>query len=121
MRRVVVTGLGLVTPLGCGVKPSWGRLLEGACGIDVISSFDASDLSVKIAAEVPLGSRSDGKFDPDEWVDSKDRRKMGRFILYAVVAAQQAIEDAGWQPMFGIFSILARLSHTKKASRHGWL
>lgn len=98
MRRVVVTGLGLVTPLGCGVESSWGRLLDGACGIDTISSFDVSDLSVQIGAEVPLGSYKDGKFDPDEWVETKDQRKMGRFILYAIVAAQQAIEDSGWQP-----------------------
>jgi len=98
MRRVVVTGLGLVTPLGCGVKSSWGRLLEGACGIEAISSFDVSDLPVKIGAEVPLGSYKDGKFDPNEWVEAKDQRKMGRFILYAIVAAQQAIEDSGWQP-----------------------
>ena len=98
MRRVVVTGLGLVTPLGCGVKSSWGRLLDGACGIDTISSFDVSDLSVQIGAEVPLGSYKDGKFDPNEWVETKDQRKMGRFILYAIVAAQQAINDSGWQP-----------------------
>ncbi len=98
MRRVVVTGLGLVTPLGCGVKSSWDRLLEGACGIETISSFDVSDLSVQIGAEVPLGSYKDGKFDPSEWVEVKDQRKMGRFILYAIVAAQQAIEDSGWQP-----------------------
>ena len=98
MRRVVVTGLGLVTPLGCGVKSSWDRLLEGACGIEIISSFDVSDLSVQIGAEVPLGSYKDGKFDPSEWVEVKDQRKMGRFILYAIVAAQQAIEDSGWQP-----------------------
>jgi len=98
MRRVVVTGLGLVTPLGCGVNSSWGRLLDGACGIDTISSFDVSDLTVQIGAEVPLGSYKDGKFDPNEWVETKDQRKMGRFILYAIVAAQQAIEDSGWQP-----------------------
>ena len=98
MRRVVVTGLGLVTPLGCGVKSSWDRLLEGACGIDTISSIDVSDLSVQIGAEVPLGSYAEGKFDANEWVEPKDQRKMGKFILYAVVAAQQAIEDSGWQP-----------------------
>ena len=98
MRRVVVTGLGLVTPLGCGVKSSWGRLLEGDCGIDTLSSFDVSDLSVQIGAEVPLGSYKDGKFDANEWVEPKDQRKMGRFIVYAIVAAQQAIEDSGWQP-----------------------
>jgi 3-oxoacyl-[acyl-carrier-protein] synthase II len=87
-----------VTPLGCGVKSSWGRLLDGACGIDTISSFDVSDLSVQIGAEVPLGSYKDGKFDASEWIEAKDQRKMGRFILYAIVAAQQAIEDSGWQP-----------------------
>lgn len=98
MRRVVVTGLGLVTPLGCGVQSNWERLIAGDCGIDVITSFDVSDLPVKIGAQVPLGKYADGKFDPDEWVESKDRRKMTDFILYAVVAAQQAIEDSGWKP-----------------------
>ena len=96
MRRVVITGLGLVTPLGCGVKCSWSRLLEGQCGIDIIKSFDVSDLPVQIGAQVPLGDYSDGNFNADEWIDSKDRRKMGQFILYAIVAAQQAIEDSGW-------------------------
>lgn len=96
MRRVVITGLGLVTPLGCGVACSWSRLLEGQCGIDIIKSFDVSDLPVQIGAQVPLGDYSDGKFNADEWVDAKDRRKMGQFILYAIVAAQQAIEDSGW-------------------------
>lgn len=98
MRRVVVTGLGLVTPLGCGVKPNWDRLLDGECGIEKVTAFDVSDLSVQIAAEVPVGSYKDGKFDPNEWVDTKDQRKMGRFILHAVVAAQQAIDNSGWQP-----------------------
>jgi 3-oxoacyl-[acyl-carrier-protein] synthase II len=98
MRRVVVTGLGLVTPLGCGVQSNWGRLLEGACGINKISSFDVSDLPVHIGAEVPSGSYKDGLFDPNEWVEPKDQRKMGKFIVYAIVAAQQAIEDSGWKP-----------------------
>lgn len=98
MRRVVVTGLGLVTPLGCGVQSNWERLIAGDCGIDVITSFDVSDLSVQIAGQVPSGKYADGNFDPDEWVEAKDRRKMSDFILYAVVAAQQAIDDSGWQP-----------------------
>lgn len=99
MRRVVVTGLGLVTPLGCGVQSNWERLIAGDCGIDVISSFDVSDLSVQIGAQVPLGKYADGKFDAGEWVEPKDRRKMNDFILYAVVAAQQAIDDSGWKPV----------------------
>jgi 3-oxoacyl-[acyl-carrier-protein] synthase II len=97
MRRVVVTGLGLVTPLGCGVKANWERLLAGECGIDVINSFDVSDLSVQIGAQVPRGSHADGLFDPEQWVEAKDIRKMSDFILFAVVAARQAIEDSGWQ------------------------
>lgn len=97
MRRVVVTGLGLVTPLGCGVQASWTRLLAGESGAATITRFDASDHATNYACEVPLGSE-EGCFNPDDWMEPRERRKVGDFILYGVAAAQQAIEDSGWQP-----------------------
>ncbi|NMM44268.1 beta-ketoacyl-ACP synthase II [Rhodospirillaceae bacterium KN72] len=98
MRRVVVTGLGAVTPLGVGVDHVWNRLLDGASGIKLIDSFDVSDLPAKIAGLVPAGTYADGGYDPEEWVDKKDLKKMDVFIAYAMAAAKQAVEDAGWQP-----------------------
>ncbi len=98
MRRVVVTGLGLVTPLGCGAKHTWSRLLNAESGIRAIQSFDVSDLPAKIAGTLPAGSLADGYYNADEYVAAKDRRRMGDFIIFAVAAAQQAVEDAGWKP-----------------------
>ena len=98
MRRVVVTGLGLVTPLGCGVRWVWERLLNGDSGIRAIQGFDTHDLPSKIAGQVPRGKSKNGDFDPDEYVPANERRKMDPFILYAMTAAQQAVEDAGWRP-----------------------
>lgn len=98
MKRVVVTGMGLVTPLGCGVQPTWDRLLAGESGIRSIQSFDVSDLPVKIAGQIPQGETSSGLFNPDDWVPSKDRKKMDAFILFALAAATQAVEDSGWKP-----------------------
>ena len=98
MRRVVVTGMGLVGPLGSGVKPNWERLIAGESGIRPIQSFDVSDLPVKIGAQVPRGDESGGYFNADQWVPPKDQRKMADFILYAIAAASQAVEDAGWMP-----------------------
>jgi 3-oxoacyl-[acyl-carrier-protein] synthase II len=98
MRRVVVTGLGLVTPLGCGVEVTWERLLKGQSGARGIQKFDVSDLATKIACDVPLGSGEDGTFNPDQWVDPKEQRRMDDFIIFGIAAAQQAIEDSGWKP-----------------------
>ena len=98
MRRVVVTGMGLVTPLGVGTEYVWKRILNGESGISGIQAFDVSDLPCRIAGEVPLGDKSSGKFNPDDYVQPKDQRKMGRFIHFAMGAAVQAVEDAGWQP-----------------------
>ncbi len=98
MRRVVVTGLGLVTPVGTGVDHVWQRLLDGKSGISPITKFDVSDLPSKIGGQPPLGELSEGGFNPADWMDAKDQRKSDRFILYGMAAAQQAIEDAGWQP-----------------------
>ncbi len=98
MRRVVVTGLGLVTPLGCGVEKTWSRLIAGESGITSIQNFDVSDITSKIAGQVPQGSSADGLFNADDWVDARERRRMDRFIVYALAAAEQAIGDAGWKP-----------------------
>ncbi len=98
MRRVVITGLGLVTPLACGVEESWSRLLAGQSGAGPITRFDPVDMATKYACEVPLGDGSDGTFNPDDWMAPKDRRKVDDFILYGMAAAQQAVEDSGWMP-----------------------
>ena len=98
MRRVVVTGLGLVTPLGTGLKATWDRLINSESGIRAIQSFDVSDLPCKIAGQVPRGDTASGMFDADDWVSSKDQRKMDDFIVFALAAAAQAVEDAGWKP-----------------------
>lgn len=98
MRRVVVTGLGMVTPLGCGVEPTWKRLLKGESGAGKIDSFDVSDIACKIACEIPRGDGSNATFNPDQWMEPKDQRKVDEFILFAMCAARQALDDAGWRP-----------------------
>jgi 3-oxoacyl-[acyl-carrier-protein] synthase II len=98
MRRVVVTGIGLVTPLGIGLDRVWGRLVEGESGIRAIQSFDVSDLPSRVAAQVPRGDRESGLFNADDWVPSKDQRRMDDFIIYAMAGAAQAVEDSGWEP-----------------------
>ena len=98
MREVVVTGLGLLTPLACGVEESWRRLIAGHSGAARIAHFDASHLPCQIACEIPLGDGAEGSFDPDAWVPAKERRKIDRFITYALTAAEQAIDDASWRP-----------------------
>ncbi|HEX2151401.1 MAG TPA: beta-ketoacyl-ACP synthase II [Stellaceae bacterium] len=98
MRRVVVTGMGLVTPLGIGLDHVWNRLVEGESGICAIQSFDVSDLPSRIAGQVPRGDRKSGLFNADDWVSPKDQRRMDEFIVYALAAAVQAVEDSGWQP-----------------------
>ena len=98
MRRVVVTGLGMVTPLACGVEETWSRILDGQSGAGPITRFDASNVTTKYACEVPIGDGSDGTFNPDDWMAAKERRKVDDFILYGVAAAQMAVEDSGWIP-----------------------
>ncbi|MEQ8604540.1 MAG: beta-ketoacyl-ACP synthase II [Marivibrio sp.] len=98
MRRVVVTGLGIVSPLGVGVDHVWSELIAGRSGVSRIESFDVSDLPAKVAGMIPLGPKEEGKFTLDEWVDKKDQRKMDVFISYAMAAAIQAVEDSGWTP-----------------------
>ncbi|WP_238364367.1 beta-ketoacyl-ACP synthase II [Mesobacterium pallidum] len=98
MRRVVVTGLGLVTPLACGVEETWTRLLAGQSGAATIKQFDASHLATDYACEVKHGDGTDGTFNADDWMQPKERRKVDDFILYGLAAAQQAVEDSGWMP-----------------------
>jgi len=98
MRRVVVTGLGLVTPLGIGAEHVWKRLIAGESGIRSIQSFDVSDLPAKIAGQVPRGETAAGDFNADDWVPPKDQRKMDEFIIFAMAAAAQAVKDSGWTP-----------------------
>ncbi|MFZ5690741.1 MAG: beta-ketoacyl-ACP synthase II [Pseudomonadota bacterium] len=98
MRRVVVTGMGMVTPLGCGVETTWQRILEGRSGARQIDSFEVSDLPCRIACMIPRGDGSDGTFNPDQWMEPKEQRKVDPFIVYALAAARQALDDAGWKP-----------------------
>ena len=98
MRRVVVTGLGLVTPLASGVEETWSRLLAGESGAGPITRFDASGLVTGYACEVPYGDGTNGTFNPDDWMEPKEQRKVDTFILYGMAAATQAIRDSGWEP-----------------------
>src|SRR5205809_718556 len=98
MRRVVVTGLGMVTPLGCGVEATWRRLIGGESGISRVDRVDVSDLPSRIAGQVPRGDGSDGTYEPDQWMEPKEQRKVDEFIVFAMCAAKQALEDAGWRP-----------------------
>lgn len=98
MRRVVVTGLGLVTPLADGVEESWSRLLAGQSGAGTITRFDTEGHKTNYACEVPFGDGSDGSFNPDAYMEPKEQRKVDTFIMFALAAAKQAVEDAGWQP-----------------------
>src|SRR6202789_1787985 len=98
MRRVVVAGLGLVPPLACGVEETWSRLIAGQSGASLITKFRTDDLPTKIACQVPRGDGSDGSFNPDQWVDAKEQRRMDDYIIYGLAAAKQAVRDSGWEP-----------------------
>ena len=97
-RRVVVTGMGIASPLGVGVEHVWKRLIAGESGIGAIQSFDVADLPAKIAGQVPAGTRHEGGLTLGEWIPVKDQKKMDRFIHLALVAATEAVEDSGWLP-----------------------
>ena len=97
MRRVVVTGLGMVTPLACGVAATWRRLLAGQSAVAKVENFDVSDLPCRIAAQVPRRGEPDG-FNPDDWMEPKEQRRVDDFIVYGMSAATQALRDAGWAP-----------------------
>lgn len=98
LRRVVVTGMGIVSPLGIGVERVWRRLIEGQSGLRAIQAFDTGDLPAKVAGEVPAGVKADGGLDLSEWIPVKDVKKMDRFIQLGMVAAIEAVEDSGWVP-----------------------
>jgi 3-oxoacyl-[acyl-carrier-protein] synthase II len=98
MRRVVVTGMGMLTPLGCGVEPTWQRLIRGESGAKKVDTFDVADLACKIACVIPRGDGSNSTFNPDQWMEPKEQRKVDDFIVYAMCAANQALDDAGWRP-----------------------
>jgi 3-oxoacyl-[acyl-carrier-protein] synthase II len=97
LRRVVITGLGLVTPLGCGVEATWSRLLQGKSGARRIEEFPVGDLACQIACFVPRGPLAEGKFNPDDWMEPKEQRKVDDFIVYAMGAADLALRDAEWK------------------------
>ncbi len=97
MRRIVVTGLGLVTPLGCGVDASWSRLLEGKNGARRVEEFEVSDIASQIGCFVPRGAKEDGHFNADDWMEPKEQRKVDDFIVYAMAAAEQALADSGFK------------------------
>src|SRR3990172_4280656 len=98
MRRVVITGLGLVSPLGCGYETTWERLTAGHNAARRIETFDVSDLTCQIACQVPRGDGSNGSFNSNDWMEPKEQRKVDEFIIYAMGAATQALTDAGWKP-----------------------
>ncbi len=97
MRRVVVTGMGMVTPLGSGVDRNWSQIIAGKSGISRIENFDVSDISCQIAGQVP-GASADGGLNLDDWIDPREQRKQDRFIQLGLVAACQAVQDSGWMP-----------------------
>jgi 3-oxoacyl-[acyl-carrier-protein] synthase II len=98
MRRVVVTGLGMVTPLGCGVEHTWQRLIAGQSGVSHVTRFEVSDLPARIAGQIPRGDGSGGTYNSDQWMEPKEQRKVDEFIVFAMCAATQALSDAGWKP-----------------------
>jgi 3-oxoacyl-[acyl-carrier-protein] synthase II len=98
MKRVVVTGMGMLTPLACGVEQTWERLLKGTSGARKVDRFEVSDIACKIACMIPRGDGSGGTYNPDQWMEPKEQRKVDEFIVFAMCAARQALDDAGWHP-----------------------
>ncbi len=98
MKRVVVTGMGMLTPLACGVEPTWARLIKGESGARKIDRFEVSDIACKIACMIPRGDGSGGTYNADQWMEPKEQRKVDEFIVFAMCAARQALDDAGWHP-----------------------
>ncbi|MBB2791444.1 UNVERIFIED_ORG: 3-oxoacyl-[acyl-carrier-protein] synthase II [Rhizobium pisi] len=98
MRRVVITGTGMVSPLGCGTEVTWSRLLAGQNGARLVTEFEVDDLPAKIACRIPLGNAADGAFNPDEWMEPKEQRKVDPFIIFGMAAADMALADANWHP-----------------------
>ena len=98
MRRVVVTGLGMVSPLACGVEETWKRLIAGENAANTITRFDANNFATNYACEIPFGDGLNGTFNPSDWMEPKERRKVDDFILYGMAAADMAVADSGWSP-----------------------
>jgi len=98
MRRVVITGMGMLSPLACGVEETWSRLIAGESAARKIDTFEISDLPSKIGCPIRFGDGSDGTFNPDRWMEPKEQRRVDPFIIYAMCAAVQAVEDSGWKP-----------------------
>ena len=98
MRRVVVTGLGMVSPLACGVEETWKRLISGENAANTITRFNADNFATNYACEIPFGDGSNGTFNPSDWMEPKERRKVDDFILYGMAAADMAVADSGWAP-----------------------
>ncbi|SCW29022.1 3-oxoacyl-[acyl-carrier-protein] synthase II [Rhizobium mongolense subsp. loessense] len=98
MRRVVITGTGMVSPLGCGTEVTWSRLLAGRSGARLVSEFEVEDLPAKIACRIPVGDGTEGTFNQDDWMEPKEQRKVDPFIIYGMAAADMALDDAGWHP-----------------------
>lgn len=105
MRRVVVTGLGAITPLGVGIKHTWSRLIQGHTGIISTASLPSpfsptsfADLPSQVAGIVPKGSKIEGRWDPTEWLEKGDERRMAKYTQYAIAATQEALQDSGWSP-----------------------
>lgn len=98
MRRVVVTGIGMVSPLACGAEETWKRILAGENAAKRIENFKVDDVAAQIACQIPFGDGKDGTFNPDDWMEPKEQRKVDPFIIYAVAAADMALADAGWHP-----------------------
>jgi 3-oxoacyl-[acyl-carrier-protein] synthase II len=98
MRRVVVTGMGMVTPLACGLPETWKRLLAGQSGAKKIDHFEVTDIAAKVACVIPRGDGTNGTFNADQWMEPKEQRKVDDFIIFGMCAARQALDDAGWHP-----------------------
>ena len=98
MRRVVVTGIGMVSPLGCGAEVTWQRILDGQNAAERVTSFQVDDIAAQIACQIPFGDGNDGTFNADDWMEPKEQRKVDPFIIYAVAASDQALDDANWHP-----------------------
>ncbi len=98
MRRVVITGTGMVSPLGCGTEVTWSRLLAAQNAARLVTEFEVEDLPAKIACRIPFGDGSDGTFNADDWMEPKEQRKVDPFIVYGMAAADMALDDANWHP-----------------------
>jgi 3-oxoacyl-[acyl-carrier-protein] synthase II len=98
MNRVVVTGMGMLSPLGCGVEPAWQRLIKGESGARKVDHFEVSDLPCQVACVIPRGDGTNGTYNADQWMEPKEQRKVDDFVVYAMCATRQALDDAGWHP-----------------------